>query len=352
MIRRTWLDLADPVPRRLLIAITVGSLLVGTLLLEQLHLPVAQVDLLSLGWLGGLALLWGLLRWRTEPRVRARRIGEQARREAALRQRGLLVGGAIDDGRGGIDALADRDPGFSEPALADRVRRLLHAHWNGDARASTWLRCDVPRRLHLVDVRCLAVTYLPGRVRCAISVHGPDDEGVDRTLRVELERPADAQSDPPDELASLDDGADAGDWYLVAADETPNEALPLAHPAEDLLAHVRALVGRDPDFQPVQLRERALAVVRGLSESDPAGLRALCTPTMGEAAEALHGALSEGSLPDEPGLDHVHLVDVGADGWYDRAELCCGQLGLAFLRPSGESEAPWLLWRAWRGSVA
>jgi len=40
MIRRTWLDLADPTPRRVLVSVTLGSLLVGTLLLEQLHLTV------------------------------------------------------------------------------------------------------------------------------------------------------------------------------------------------------------------------------------------------------------------------------------------------------------------------
>jgi hypothetical protein len=111
------------------------------------------------------------------------------------------------------------------------------------------------------------------------------------------------------------------------------------------------LVGRDPDFHPRTLRRRALAVVQGLRDADPAALRALCTPGMANAATALHEALGS-ALPDDPSVEHVHLVDVGADGWYDLAELTCGQVALAFLRPSGESEAPWLLWRAWRGSGA
>jgi len=353
MIRRTWLDLADPAPRRILVTVTLGSLLVGTLLLEQLHLTVVQIDLISLAWLGGLAMLWSLLRWRTEPRVRARRMGERSRREQALRQRGFLVGGAVDDGRGGIDSLADRDPAFSEPALADRVRRLLEAHWAGDARADAWIRCSVPDALHLVDVRCVSVSHRPGVVRCTLSAHGPATDGDgDRTLRIHLERPAAASSDEPDELARLDEKAGSNDWYVVSVDTVPSEALPLSTVAEELDAHVRALVGRDPDFDPAALRRRALAVVEGLDDADAAGLAAMCTPGMSHAATALRGSLGEGSLPEPLDLDQVRLVDVGADGWFDLAELSCGQVGLAFLRPSGESEAPWLLWRAWRGGAA
>jgi len=353
MIRRTWLDLADPVPRRVLLAVTLGSLLVGSLLLEQMHLTIGQMDLIALGWLGGLALLWGLLRWRTEPRVRARRMGENARREQSLRQRGFLVGGAVDDGRGGIDALASRDPAFSEPALADRLRRLLDAHWAGDPRASSWIRCDVPAGLHLVDLRCVAVTHRPGIVRCTLTAHGPAVEGdADRTLRLQLERPAEAHSAEPDALSRLDQAPSPSDWYLVEAEIVPGEALPLPTASQELDAHVRSLIGRDPAFRPAALRQRALAVVRGLRESDPATLRAMCTPGMADAASALHGTLAAGALPDEPTVEHVHLVDVGADGWFDLADVTCAQVGLAFLRPSGESEAPWLLWRAWRGSGA
>ena len=156
----------------------------------------------------------------------------------------------------------------------------------------------------------------------------------------------------PDELARLDEKAGSNDWYVVSVDTVPSEALPLSTVAEELDAHVRALVGRDPDFDPAALRRRALAVVEGLDDADAAGLAAMCTPGMSHAATALRGSLGEGSLPEPLDLDQVRLVDVGADGWFDLAELSCGQVGLAFLRPSGESEAPWLLWRAWRGGAA
>ena len=112
-----WLDAAAPGPRRWLIALTAVSLMVGTLLLDRMHLTVQVVDAISLAWLGALALLWGLLRWRTTPHLRAQQRGEQARRLRRRERRALLVGGALLDDHGGLHALRHRDHAFSESAL-------------------------------------------------------------------------------------------------------------------------------------------------------------------------------------------------------------------------------------------
>jgi len=334
-----WLALIDPLPRRLLLGLTVGSLVVGSLLLEQLDQSVWVLDLVALGWLGGLALLWAGMRWRAQPRVRARRLKEEAELRDQLHDRGLLVGGAVTDHRGGLGRLAQIDPDLCLPALLEWAWLLYDASREG--RAVPWVDTPAPIPLGeplLAEMVAVGVTRSRDRVRVEVALTTGAADGTRSTVGLVLERPATARSVPPEDLTHLDRADRADDWHLVSVRPRPAEPAP-SKPKPGLDSARRALKARH-DLDLTAIEQRVSTMAEELSAGKLERLASRCTPLGELALEAPR------TLTEEPPT----WIDVSTDGAYDLVEMRCRGAVFSLCRPS-DSDGEWLLWRV-RGGVS
>jgi hypothetical protein len=330
-----WLDDLDAGPRWALVGLTGGSLLVGTALLEQLDQPVLVLDAIAAGWLGGLGLLWAGARWRATPRVRARARARREELEAQLHERGLLVGGAVPDGRAGIGRLALDDPSFTLPDT-------LHWAWLLYVAAQTsphplpWLDVQIPLGFGLDglgELHVLGVTRSGADVRLDVLVITANAAGETAPVHLTLERSAQASSRPPDELGSLDRADHRDDWHLIwsAPGWQPEPAQPSPHLAADL----RTLALRSADFDADAIADRVRTMATELAEGDLVRLASRCTPTGSLAVEVPR------ALGDD--LD-VTWISADSDAVMERVELSHRGLCFGLCRRLG-SDDDWLLWR-------
>lgn len=329
-----WLDLVDPGMRRGLLGLTVASLAVGTVLLEQVPQPVWVLDLVALGWLAGLLAVWFGVRWRARPRIRAQRRADAERREAELHERGLLVGGAVPDGYGGLVRLALEDPSFSLPAAVEWAWRLYLAAQEG--RDLPWLEVQSPLGQglpHLAGARVLGVHRHQGRVGLHIVLlTGEGDRIVPMALT--LERPPGAHSRPVDDLADLDRPDHGDDWHLTDARAVPPPAP--ARPAAGLPAALRALCASNDTVVPDAIEERVRELAQELEAGDTTRLASRCTAT-GVACLAAPRALGDD--------DGITWLDAGTDTRWERVALRHRGVDWHLLRLAGTDDGwrPWLL---------
>ena len=307
-----WLDLIDPLPRRLLLALTGGSLAVGSVLLDQIDQSVLVRDGIALGWLGGLVILWAGVRWRAQPRVRAQARRDRVAQRDRAQSRGLLVGGAVADGRGGLARLSATDPTLCVPALLEWAWLLYEAAHQG--RQVPWF--DVQPPLvggdQLVSAEVMGVTRTQDRVRVGVVLTTARTGDVS-TVLVELERPAGARSVDPALLSDLSRPDHADDWHLAGPPRRiPAPALP-AKPRADLPSARRALEARVP-LDAAQLEARVRTMASELTDGAIDRLASRCTP-LGERALATPRVVAEGEL---------QWLDIASDAAFDRIELALG----------------------------
>ncbi len=334
MTTTAWLDQLDPWVRRALLALTLGSLVVGTVLLEQLDYGVLVLDAIALGWLGALALLWAGARWRAQPRVRAQRLAAQAAEDAQLHERGLLIGGAVPDGQGGVGRLLLEDPSLSLPDTLQWAW-LLYTAAQQKRRDLPWIDVQVPLgqgHSRLGGLRAVGVTRRKRHVylNVVLTTVGPDGDAV--PMWVTLERPAGATSVAADDLSHLDRADREGDWHLVRAQagEVPTHSV-----STTLASDLRALHGRNPTVDQAAIEERVRSLVAELSEGALDRLGSRCTETGAACIEVPR------TIGDD---DPIEWLEADSDAVYERVELRHRGLVVGLCRPVG-TEDDWLLWR-------
>jgi len=330
-----WLDLLDPLVRRLLLGLTVGSLVVGTLLLEQLDQPVLVLDGIALGWLGGLGILWAGVRWRAQPRVHAQRLRESARREADLHDRGLLVGGAVIDRHGGLRRLSDEDPHLSLPALMEWGWLLFQAAKH-DEGPLPWLDVQTPEPSgfdQLAELDVLGVNRTRRGVKVGLAVTTVSSAGDRATVCLSLERPPGVMSPPAELLSHLERPDRADDWHLMEVRPIDPPPVP-TKPSPTLASDRRALQARHEDFDAEAFEARVHTMVEELASGQHDRLASRCAP-LGQLALAAPRALTDAPLT---------WLDIDTDGDLDRIEVACRGVVLGLCR-SSSSDGDWLLWR-------
>ncbi len=302
-----WLDVLPSGARRGLLAATAVGLGAPSATLGMSGLDPIGQDVVAGGAVLVVGVLWlGAFFGLARPELERR---EREAAEARVRREhdpGLLAAA------GPVDLL---DPAFSLPVLHEIV---LARVGQGDV-------------VRVIDVRrvkdgtvLVALVEAPGRCR-----------------RVQVSRAPDAVSPSPDR--ATEEGA--GGWRVTALEDVERPPDPPIAPSPTVPAARRALLARAEAFD-------LEAFEALLDELCDALQRVGETPDAAEPYTTVSGARalefwrSSGGLPPL-GDDHTWL-EVEEDGWYERIEIRSGACVLGLLRPSGEPDAPWRLWRVRR----
>jgi hypothetical protein len=290
----------DPAVSRPLLVATVGVLALATLALGNLSWNPWFVDVVVVALAMGLAAAWNQARRYTVPlpapaheRLRAVRLA------AHPPTRGP------DHGVAWNDRLAALDPSFSVPVL-HRALRLLA----GDG---AW-GSPIVESARFPEGEVVLTALLPGRPESVRLV-------VCRPLGVPLSRPG-----------SVEHG-----WKLAIREPVPGVPIPEPPPVDPGLAAARrALMSRDPSFDvddfASYLRELRAEVGGGdvADHVDPQGqLHLAFYGTPGPAAD---GAA-------------IRWLEVELDGWFERIEVVHDGWWTSLLRPAGQADAAWKVWR-------
>lgn len=328
-----WLDVLPPTPRRLLLGGTGISLAAASLLLDPLSVPPEHHTPIAAGVAGVVGLGWGLA-WLglARPALQRRQRAAEASAEDRARDRGLLAKQATKHRRTslrGDASLIESDPGFCLPAFLDAVVALHTA------------AAEVPITCGPASVE--VVRWAPDRTRVDVLVGYARDDRTPRAARITVSRPPDASSPPPDAQGSLPEGAWALD-QIVELDALPPPALA---PAPGLAAARRALLLRAEAFD-LDGFEALIAEINDALDGEDATTGALEAYTTPGGLRAVRWWQTNNTLPTTD--TEITWLEVEEDGWYERIEIRCGDRLLGLLRPSGQPDAPWQLWRL-RGVV-
>ncbi|HHO49472.1 MAG TPA: hypothetical protein ENK18_01050 [Deltaproteobacteria bacterium] len=323
-----WLDVLPTLPRRLLLGGTGLGLAIPTLWLDPLVPDPELHTAIALAVVGGLGLGWaGAWLGLARPVLAQQRLDAAASADARARDRGLLAKAATGR-RGpalqGVAALSMDDPGFCLPASLDAIVALHTA-------ASGAPIVGGPASLE-------AVRRQKDRIEVDVVAGYTEEGGGGRAVRLTASRPAGATSPPPDAQGAIPEGT----WSLdraVALDRLPAPSL---KPDPGLAAARRALLLRAEAFD-LDGFEALVAEINDVVDRADATTEALEAYTTPGGLRSVRWWHSSAELP-QAGAG-ITWLEVEEDGWYERIEIRCGDRLLGLLRPSGQPEEPWRLWR-------
>ncbi|MEZ4236961.1 MAG: hypothetical protein R3F59_12575 [Myxococcota bacterium] len=317
-----WIDAIGAGPRRALLAGTAAALVLGT---ASSALPegAALHDGIALIVVLGLAAAWWLAWARLgRPAVEAQQAALQADEARRQRDRGLVVSAVAPPVRTGLDALRERDPGFSLPVLSDVIRALHRST------AATPGAPPEPNRWVHGPVRVVAVAVGAERTTLDAVVQALAPDGTALCRRLRLSRPNGAASPVPG-------GADGG-WRLDSAVPAERPAPVAVAPDPRLPAALRALSQRDEALDRAALEALVEAVDAAVDSGDVEPYA-----TSGGLECVIWWRAQQGLPPSGPS----EWLSVDEDGWTERIEVRRGKRILGLMRPSARPEAAWRLWR-------